>query len=200
MFAGSALCRDFVQFGFHPKGGVVILRTGKWRIPALINALSFSPLFSTDLCLSVVSPSGSSPSPGLSVSRRFVSPDDSVEVTCSPPLNFVHSCHFYRDEIHIADGSCRRNLTGKQLSIWEKSTILLPVNMTCTYHPYEHRYVRSEPSNHNLLFVVGKAPIRFILNHIHSQSQPVHRWTPVASVYVEFATWVELRKKTSVNQ
>ncbi|XP_041792086.1 uncharacterized protein LOC121605999 [Chelmon rostratus] len=97
---------------------------------------------------------GSSPSPGLSVSRRFVSPDDSVEVTCSPPLNFVHSCHFYRDEIHIADGSCRRNLTGKQLSIWEKSTILLPVNMTCTYHPYEHRYVRSEPSNHNLLFVV----------------------------------------------
>ncbi|XP_076583290.1 uncharacterized protein LOC143318712 [Chaetodon auriga] len=109
--------------------------------------------------ISAVTVWGSSPSPSLSVSRRFLSPDDSVEVTCSPPLRSVSSCHFYRDEIHVAEGSCRRNLTGKLLSIWEESTILLPVNMTCTYDPHKHRYIRSEPSNHNLLFVVDASRV-----------------------------------------
>ncbi|XP_051231621.1 uncharacterized protein LOC127349766 isoform X2 [Dicentrarchus labrax] len=102
---------------------------------------------------------GSSPSPRLSVSRRFVSPDDSVEVTCSPPLRPVFSCHFYRGEVPVAEGSCSRNLTGKQLAIWEKSTLLLPVNMTCRYDPYRGRDIRSEPSNHNLLFVVDVSQV-----------------------------------------
>ncbi|KAM3619651.1 uncharacterized protein V6R79_011271 [Siganus canaliculatus] len=98
---------------------------------------------------------GSSPSPLLSVSRRFVSsPDDSVEVTCSPPLPSVYSCHFYRDEIHVAEGSCSRNLTGRQLAVWEKSTVLLPVNLTCKYYPKKRLEIRSEHSNHNMLLVV----------------------------------------------
>nr|XP_046248782.1 uncharacterized protein LOC124061194 isoform X2 [Scatophagus argus] len=97
---------------------------------------------------------GSCPSPALSVGRRFVSPDDSVEVTCSPPLRSVHRCLFYRDEVIVARGSCSRNITGKELAIWEKSTMLLPVNLTCRYMPYEHLYILSKPSNHNLLFVV----------------------------------------------
>lgn len=102
---------------------------------------------------------GSSPSPALSVSRRFVSPADVVEVTCSPPNRFVSSCTFYRDEIIVATGSCHRNLTGKQLAIWEKSTTLLPVNMTCRYYPDRHLNIRSEPSNHNLLFVVDASQV-----------------------------------------
>ncbi|XP_070816875.1 uncharacterized protein [Chaetodon trifascialis] len=109
--------------------------------------------------VSAVTVRGSSPSPGLSVSRRFLSPDDSVEVTCSPPLRSVSTCHFYRDEIHVAEGPCRRNLTGKQLSIWEESTVLLPVNMTCRYDPHKHLHIRSEPSNHNLLFVVDASRV-----------------------------------------
>ncbi|XP_040895548.1 uncharacterized protein LOC121182940 [Toxotes jaculatrix] len=97
---------------------------------------------------------GSSPSPGLSVSHHFISPDDSVEITCSPPLRFVSSCHFYRDEVAIARGSCRRNMTGRELSVWEKPSLLLPVNLTCRYRPDQHRYIRSEPSNHSLVVVV----------------------------------------------
>ncbi|XP_071328941.1 uncharacterized protein [Trachinotus anak] len=97
---------------------------------------------------------GSSPSPGLSISRHFISPDDSVEVTCSPPLRSVSSCHFYRDSVYVTEGSCSRNMTGRQLSVWEKPSLLLRVNLTCTYDPDERLYIRSEPSNHSLLFVV----------------------------------------------
>ena len=112
--------------------------------------------FCIDPCLLVVCPLGSSPSPRLSVSNRLLSPDDSVEVTCFPPLHYVSSCQFYRDRVIITTGSCSMNLTGKQLAIWEKSTTLLPVNMTCTYDPHDHLDIRSEPSNHHMLFVVGK--------------------------------------------
>ncbi|XP_034532364.1 sphingosine 1-phosphate receptor 1 isoform X2 [Notolabrus celidotus] len=101
-----------------------------------------------------VTVSGSSPSPRLSVSRRILSPTDSVEATCSPPVLPVHSCHFYRDDIHVAEGSCSRNLTGQQLAIWEKPTLLLPVNLTCRYYPKPKLEIRSEPSNQHLLLVL----------------------------------------------
>ncbi|XP_073332102.1 uncharacterized protein [Pagrus major] len=97
---------------------------------------------------------GSSPSPRLSVSRRLLSPGDGVEVTCSPPLRYVSSCRFYRDSVIVSTGPCSRNLTGQQLAIWKKSTTLLPVNMTCRYDPHDHLDIRSEPSNHHMLFVV----------------------------------------------
>ncbi|XP_042370088.1 uncharacterized protein LOC121963920 [Plectropomus leopardus] len=115
---------------------------------------------------------GSSPRPALSASRRFASPYDSVEVTCTLPLSSVSSCQFYSNQNYIAGGSCNRNLTGTQLAIWEKPGLLLAVNLTCRYHPERHRHIRSEPSAHTLLFVVGKEPITVILSHNHSQSQP----------------------------
>ncbi|XP_036971270.1 uncharacterized protein LOC119028920 [Acanthopagrus latus] len=111
-----------------------------------------------------VTVSGSSPSPRLSVSRRLLSPGDSVEVTCSPPLRYVSSCQFYRDSVIITRGSCSRNLTGQQLAIWEKSTTLLPVNMTCRYDPHDHLEIRSEPSNHHMLFVVDVTQVSSSVN------------------------------------
>ncbi|XP_041647867.1 uncharacterized protein LOC121512588 isoform X2 [Cheilinus undulatus] len=97
---------------------------------------------------------GTSPSPRLSVSRSFVTPDESVEVTCSPPLHSVSRCHFYRDQDHIAQGPCSRNLTGQQLVVWEKPALLLPVNLTCRYYPHNHLRIRSEASNLKQLFVI----------------------------------------------
>uniref|UniRef100_UPI0037E88B84 uncharacterized protein n=1 Tax=Semicossyphus pulcher TaxID=241346 RepID=UPI0037E88B84 len=102
---------------------------------------------------------GSSPSPGLSLSRRFLSPEDSVEVTCSSPLGPVASCHFFRGQIHVAHGACSRNLTSQQLAVWEKPALLLPVNLTCRYYPHPKLQIRSEPSNHNVLFVLDVSQV-----------------------------------------
>ncbi|XP_023148766.2 uncharacterized protein LOC111583769 [Amphiprion ocellaris] len=97
---------------------------------------------------------GSCPSPSLSVSHHFVSPDDSIEVTCLPPLGYAPSCSFYRGQYTIAEGSCSRNMTGQELAIWEEPTFLLPVNLTCTYEPNLDHYIRSDNSNQHLLLVV----------------------------------------------
>ncbi|KAM7012271.1 uncharacterized protein LKV04_022791 [Tautogolabrus adspersus] len=107
---------------------------------------------------------GSSPSPRLSVSHRFLSPEESVAVTCSPPGLPASSCYFYRDQIIVAQGSCSRNLTGKQLVVWEKPALLLPVNMTCRYYPHHDLQIRSEPSNHNQLFVLDVSRVSVSVN------------------------------------
>nr|XP_057929828.1 uncharacterized protein LOC131129905 [Doryrhamphus excisus] len=100
---------------------------------------------------------GTSPSPTLSVSHPVVSPEDNVEVICSPPHLPVYKCHFYRDHDRIAEGPCRRNLTGSQLAIWAEPAVLLPVNLTCRYRPNEDLYFNSDASNNNMLFVVDAA-------------------------------------------
>ncbi|CAN9500714.1 unnamed protein product [Ophioblennius macclurei] len=98
---------------------------------------------------------GSRPSPTLSVNQHFVSPDDSVEVTCTPPANqFAHKCTFRNGEIYIKEGSCRRNLTGRQLGIWEKPALLLPINLGCHYSPYEDLYIQSKYSNRQMVLVI----------------------------------------------
>ncbi|XP_041647872.1 uncharacterized protein LOC121512591 [Cheilinus undulatus] len=108
---------------------------------------------------------GTSPSPRLSVSRRLLTPDDKLEVTCFPPLPSVSSCSFYKDDYPVAQGSCSRNLTGKQLSLfWEKPATLVPVNLTCRYFPHQGLEVRSESSNHNQLFVLDVSRVSTSMN------------------------------------
>ncbi|XP_068175123.1 uncharacterized protein [Antennarius striatus] len=142
------LCRFHLTsrqlLGTRPVGSRVYLRCD-YHLQQYTSALSD---------VSGVTVWGSRPSPTLSVGNRFVSPDDSVEVTCSLPVGSAFSCRFYRGEIRLAEGSCSRNLTGEQLTVWEKKTVLLPVNLTCRYDPEEHLSIRSEPSNHKMLFVV----------------------------------------------
>ncbi|XP_054644494.1 uncharacterized protein LOC129188280 isoform X2 [Dunckerocampus dactyliophorus] len=100
---------------------------------------------------------GTSPSPKLSVSNQVISAEDTVEVICSPPRPSVYKCHFYRDQDRIAEGPCRRNLTGSQLAVWAKPAVLLPVNLTCRYRPDKDLNFRSDASNNNMLFVVDAA-------------------------------------------
>ncbi|KAM8888503.1 uncharacterized protein ACB058_003480 [Synchiropus picturatus] len=99
---------------------------------------------------------GSRPSPSLSVGRHVVSLKDTVEVNCPPPPpESSHRCDFYRDQYRIKSASCHYNITGNELVIWEKPAVLTPVNFTCRNRPEE--YVRSEPSNHHMMFVVDAA-------------------------------------------
>ncbi|XP_065812452.1 uncharacterized protein [Labrus bergylta] len=107
---------------------------------------------------------GSSPGPRMSVSHRFLSPEDSVEVTCSPPRPPASSCYFYRDQVIVARGSCSRNLTGLQLGVWKKPAPLLPVNLTCRYYPRHDLQIRSELSNHQQLFVLDVGRVSASVN------------------------------------
>nr|XP_061834603.1 uncharacterized protein LOC133618147 [Nerophis lumbriciformis] len=100
---------------------------------------------------------GTSPSPQLSVSHRVVSPNDTVEVICSPPRPPVYKCLFYRDQDTVAEGPCRRKLTGSQLARWATPAVLLPVNLTCRYRPQEDVYFLSDASSNIVLFVVDAA-------------------------------------------
>lgn len=98
---------------------------------------------------------GNRPSPTLSVSHRFVLPDDTVEVTCTPPRDqYADKCVFRRDQIYLKEGSCSMNLTGQQLRLWEKPTLLLPVNLGCTYSPSPDLNIKSDMSNRQMMFVV----------------------------------------------
>ncbi|XP_035996682.1 uncharacterized protein LOC105940202 [Fundulus heteroclitus] len=102
---------------------------------------------------------GTRPSPSLSISHRFVSPDDIIELTCSPPVSPVDTCNFYQSSYYITDGPCSRNVTVRELAKYEKKTLLLPLNLTCTYEPESHRYIISEHSEPQLLFVVDASTV-----------------------------------------
>ncbi|XP_057696145.1 uncharacterized protein LOC130918460 isoform X2 [Corythoichthys intestinalis] len=99
---------------------------------------------------------GSGPAPRLSAGPGLLSPEDVAEVRCRPPVRPVYECEFYRDEWRIAEGACRRNLTGAQLAVWEKPATWLPVNLTCRYRARRDLQFRSRASDAVLLFVVGK--------------------------------------------
>lgn len=99
---------------------------------------------------------GSLPSPSLSVGRHMVSLKDTVEVKCTPPPEESSShCDFYRGQYRIKSASCNYNITGKELVIWERSAVITPVNFTCRNRPEE--YVRSEPSNHHMMYIIDAA-------------------------------------------
>ncbi|XP_059196715.1 uncharacterized protein LOC131977436 [Centropristis striata] len=115
------------------------------------------------------------PPPELSVSHRFVSPEDSVEVHC---VADSYECSYFRNQAWIARWPCRKNLTGKQLAKWAEPTLLLPVNLTCTYGV-------SPPSNHMLLFVVDTSQASSSVDckvSVDDDQMPVFRndsWTSV---------------------
>ncbi|XP_057696147.1 uncharacterized protein LOC130918460 isoform X4 [Corythoichthys intestinalis] len=99
---------------------------------------------------------GSGPAPRLSAGPGLLSPEDVAEVRCRPPVRPVYECEFYRDEWRIAEGACRRNLTGAQLAVWEKPATWLPVNLTCRYRARRDLQFRSRASDAVLLFVVDQ--------------------------------------------
>lgn len=87
---------------------------------------------------------------------RLLTHGDTLEVRCLPPGGSADRCHFYRGEVRIQSGSCTQNLPGHQLSLWLQNTVLLPVNMTCRYDPVPNLDLRSHPSNHVLVYLIGK--------------------------------------------
>ncbi|KAM9761616.1 uncharacterized protein ACNS7B_003996 [Menidia menidia] len=100
---------------------------------------------------------GTGPSPTLSISRCIISRRESIEVTCTPPVDFVDKCHFYKNGYSFKWGSCRRNLTGEEIAIWERPSPLLSFNLTCTYDPDMHRSIRSRHSNRQQLSVADQS-------------------------------------------
>ncbi|KAM4629866.1 uncharacterized protein ACJ7VT_002074 [Polymixia lowei] len=94
---------------------------------------------------------GSSEAPRLALSLHVVSLNETVEVSCSPPRP-ISRCALYRDGSHIRDMPCRHNLTGAQLSVWLSAALVQPVSLSCRYQT--HNYIRSEPSNEAVLFII----------------------------------------------
>lgn len=135
--------------GNKPVGSTVRLRCD-YKIQEYTSVSSDTKLFTV---------SGTRPSPSLSISRHFVSPDDTVEVTCSPPVPYVSSCIFYREQFYLSKGSCSRNITYKELIKYERPTLLHSFNITCTYDPDHYLSIRSEHSNQELLFVVDPSRV-----------------------------------------
>lgn len=99
---------------------------------------------------------GSSPRPYLAAWPRLLTPGDTLGIRCVPPVGPAHKCHFYRGEDRIQSGDCTMDLPGRKLSLWLQDSVLLPVNMTCRYDPVPDLDLRSHPSNHFLVYLVGK--------------------------------------------
>ncbi|XP_072244979.1 uncharacterized protein [Leuresthes tenuis] len=142
-----------VLLGQHPVGSMISIRCD-YRLQEYTSVSSDSKN---------VIVWGTRPSPSLSISRRFVSHPESIEVICSPPAAFS-KCIFYKGQYEFTQGSCSRNITGKELAIWEKPSLLLPLNITCTYDPDIHRYIRSEHSNHLTVFVVDASRVASLVD------------------------------------
>ncbi|XP_007569505.1 uncharacterized protein LOC103150018 [Poecilia formosa] len=107
---------------------------------------------------------GTRPSPSLSISRRFVSPDDIIEATCTPPVFPVSYCRFYTEEYWLNEAPCSSNITFGELTRFQKPTLLLPLNLTCTYYPNKLLSIRSEYSNQQLVFVVDPREVTSSVN------------------------------------
>ncbi|XP_076028053.1 uncharacterized protein LOC143017219 [Genypterus blacodes] len=98
--------------------------------------------------------------PSLSVGRHFVGRDESVEVVCSPPPGHDNSCYFYRDEDQVTQGSCRKNVSGRLLSMYDPPSLLHPVRLSCDYWPNRQQFIRSQHSQQQLLFVVDTSQVK----------------------------------------
>ncbi|XP_054911502.1 uncharacterized protein LOC129376081 [Poeciliopsis prolifica] len=108
--------------------------------------------------------SGTRPKPSLSISRRFVSPDDIIEATCIPPVSPVAYCRFYTDVYGLDRPSCSANITFRELIRFLEPSLLLPVNLSCTYDLDEVLSIRSQYSDEHLVFVVDPRQVTSSVN------------------------------------
>ncbi|XP_017293081.1 uncharacterized protein LOC108248668 [Kryptolebias marmoratus] len=92
--------------------------------------------------------------PSLSISSHFVSLDDSIEVTCTPPVSPASDCWFYRNQYGFVRGSCSRNITGREIVAWMTPGPVVSANLTCTYNPTTKSYIRSEHSLQLPVFIL----------------------------------------------
>ncbi|XP_072244980.1 uncharacterized protein [Leuresthes tenuis] len=94
-----------VLLGQHPVGSMISIRCD-YRLQEYTSVSSDSKN---------VIVWGTRPSPSLSISRRFVSHPESIEVICSPPAAFS-KCIFYKDASRVASlVDCKVSVSDDQL-------------------------------------------------------------------------------------
>ncbi|XP_036378247.1 uncharacterized protein LOC118773421 [Megalops cyprinoides] len=106
--------------------------------------------------------------PVLTVSPLVVMMNDSVQLNCSVPGQQAASCSVYRDGFAINGLPCNHAIMmGKQLMIWQSTSLLNEIDVTCEYNVEGLDYVRSKTSNPATIVIVDPGRIELSTNHTH---------------------------------